>query len=247
MKMKLKKYKKKKNKLNKIIIIVLAIIISIIVAFKFVNKKITPIILNYAEVEAKKIATLVIGKAINNEVVDQISIDDLFIVSNDTDGKTKTIDFNPIIVNKMVGLITSNVQDYLKKLEDGDIQSIGIKNTVTFASKDKLKKGIIYEIPSGLVFNNVIMTNIGPKIPVRLSLLGDVSTNFKTDVTNYGINNALIKLVITVEIKEQVILPFTSKQISVKTEVPLALKLMQGDIPHYYFNGSTMPNVVAED
>ncbi len=147
----------------------------------------------------------------------------------------------------MVGLITSNVQDYLKKLEDGDIQSIGIKNTVTFASKDKLKKGIIYEIPSGLVFNNVIMTNIGPKIPVRLSLLGDVSTNFKTDVTNYGINNALIKLVITVEIKEQVILPFTSKQISVKTEVPLALKLMQGDIPHYYFNGSTMPNVVAED
>ena len=52
-----------------------------------------------------------------------------------------------------------------------------------------------------------------------------------------GINNALIEINIVLELKEQVILPFISKKIDIETIVPVALKLIQGSVPEYYFNG----------
>lgn len=244
----LKKKRKRNNKINLLIIILIALIISIVVVFKFINKKLTPAILEYATVQTNKIATSVITKAVNNEVISQIDMNELFIVTNDMDGNPVSIDFNPIIVNKMIGMISENVHDYLKKLEFGDIESLGISNISTLASSKKLKEGVIYEIPSGIAFDNTILSNIGPKIPVKLNLVGDVSTKFKTDITNYGINNALIKLTIVVEVKEQIILPISTKQISVKSEIPVALKLMQGSVPHYYSNGANTPNInVTED
>ena len=39
------------------------------------------------------------------------------------------------------------------------------------------------------------------------------------------------------KIDEQVILPFASKKMSVKSEIPVALKIIQGTVPNYYFNG----------
>lgn len=237
------KKERKNYKLNIIILIVTIIIICIILSFRFINKKIMPNMLDYAEIETNKIATIVISKAINNEVINQIDLDDLFITSTDTSGNINIVDFNPVIVNKMIGMITLNVHEYLKKLEMGKVDELGINDVSAFASKNKLKKGIIYEIPTGVIFDNVILSNIGPKIPVKLSLIGDVSTNYKTDVTNYGINNALIKLIITVDITEQVILPFKAKQVKVQAEIPLALKLVQGVVPNYYFNGAVVPNI----
>lgn len=243
----LQKKRKIKYKLNLVFLIIIPIIIGIVVFLKFVNKKVTPAVMNQAEIQTTKIATMVINKAVSDEVINQINVDDLFIISENNENDLKTIDFNPITINKTVAMITTNVQKYLKKLENGDVADLDI-DYINTSSVSKLKKGIIYEIPSGLVFNNTLLTNIGPKIPVKISLIGDVSTNFKTDITNYGINNALIKLTLAIEVEEQIILPFTSKPVSVKAEVPLALKLMQGTVPNYYVNGSTnLPNVTIEE
>ena len=65
---------------------------------------------------------------------------------------------------------------------------------------DLLDKGIITYIPFGMVTGSSLLYNLGPKIPVKLSLVGDVVTGFSTDVTEYGINNALIKLMIDVKV-----------------------------------------------
>ena len=51
-----------------------------------------------------------------------------------------------------------------------------------------------------MVTGSSLLYNLGPKIPVKLSLVGDVVTGFSTDVTEYGINNALIKLMIDVKV-----------------------------------------------
>ena len=43
-------------------------------------------------------------------------------------------------------------------------------------------------------------------------------------------------MVINVEVYEQVILPFTTKRVTINTDIPIAVKLIQGEIPSYYFN-----------
>ncbi|MDD3452662.1 MAG: sporulation protein YunB [Bacilli bacterium] len=234
------KKRKFKSKSNVIVIIILIIMISIYISFSFINKKIIPVFMDYAESEANKIAVLVINQAINEEITNNLNIEDLFLIIKDNNGNIKSIDFNPIYVNKMLSKINNNVQNYLSKLEQG---KINLENNKYYNKNDKLKSGVIFEIPSGVIFNNVILSNIGPKIPVKLNMIGNISSNIYTDVTEYGINNAVVKIFVNIQMMEQVILPYVSKKITVKSDIPIAIKLIQGEIPNYYFNGIKSSNL----
>ena len=55
-------------------------------------------------------------------------------------------------------------------------------------------KGIIYEIPSGVVFNNAFLSNVGPKVPVKIKYSGNVGLDVKTRVKKYGINSHLKRI-----------------------------------------------------
>ncbi len=225
--------------------ILISILIGIIWLFSFANRKITPIIMDYAEIQAGRIATLVINQAITKEVTNEIELEDLFIIIRDDVGQITSMDFNPLAVNKMLSMVTSNVQLYLRNLENGELDEIGLSNSsLSGYDIDKLKRGIIYEVPTGVVLNNSILYNIGPKIPVRLSLIGDIVSNVDTKITDYGINNALIEIIINISVVEQVMLPFASKKVTVSTNVPVAIKLIQGTVPNYYLSGDSSSSKV---
>ena len=228
----------KPSALNKIIIVFILIIVFIILTFRFINKKVSPILMDYAESYIKKVTNLIINKAISKQLSEELNIEDLFIITKDGNDYIRTIDFNPTLVNKALTIITNNIQLNLKYLEEGKIDSIDLPDNVEIKlDNDKSNKGVIYEIPSGVVFNNSLLANLGPKIPVKLNLIGDIVSNINASVTNYGINNALIEVSVTVSVEEMVLLPITSKKIKVESNVPVAMKLVQGTVPNYYFNG----------
>ena len=223
---------------DKIVILLIIFIASLLALFSYVNKKVAPILLNYAELEVRKIATLIINRAITKQVAEAMTIDELFLITKNEQGEIMTIDFNPILVNKVLSQATNSVQLDLKHIEEGSIDLIEMPDNVLIDyDKEKIKKGIIYEIPAGVIFNNALLSNLGPKIPVRLNLVGDITSGVNTKLTNYGINNALVEVSVNISLNEQVILPFTSSQMKVEMNVPVALKLIQGNIPSYYFNG----------
>ena len=230
------KLKKKKNKNhNVIILLIVMIIITLFIVFNFIGKKLTPIIMNYAEKQAKKIAVLVIGNAIDNELGEKFKSDNLFI----TDGKETN--YNTYEINNILKEVSINVKEYLRKLESGELGDIGLSDNENInVNSKKLKKGIIYQVPSGIIFNNGILANLGPKIPVKLSLIGDITTDIVTDIKEYGINNAVIELGVKIIAEEQVILPFDTKQIQVETVVPISIKIINGTVPGYYFNPYTL-------
>lgn len=236
--------KRKKNlahikKSNLIIVLVIFIIIATIFVFKFINKRVTPVLMEYAETQASRLASIVINEAVNDKIAKDYLIEDLFIITTDEDGKITNMELNPIRTSAMLSNVNHNVQEYLQKVENGDWEDVPISNgMLSEYNPKKAKKGIIYEIPSGMVFGNTILYNLGPKIPVRIALLGDISSTMETRVNNYGINNAVIEVAIKVTLTEQVILPYTSKKIVVNTEVPIAIKLVQGEVPNYYFNSN---------
>ena len=86
----------------------------------------------------------------------------------------------------------------------------------------------------GIIFNNGLLANLGPKVPVKISLIGDIVTDIVTDIKEYGINNALIQIGIKVKVNEQVILPFATNEISIETNIPLIIKMVKGEVPSYY-------------
>ena len=227
---------KKRIKFKNSFLIIILLIISIFLAFKFINLKINPVLLDYANMEARKLASIIINDAINKNFKD-INIDELFIITKE-ENEIKAIDFNPIIVNQVLTNTTTLIQTNLKYLEQGKIELLNLNTDALIDyNTDKLRQGIIYEIPSGVIFGNSFLANIGPKIPVRFSLIGDIVSYVNTEVKDYGINNALIEVNIVLELSEQLILPFVTDKITINTTIPVALKLIQGTVPNYYLNG----------
>ena len=246
MRMILKKTKKKKNGL----LITIAILISVMtMTFLFINyysKKALPIILSYAESETKKLTILVINKAVTKQI-NNMDTDELFDISYNKDGEITLIDFNSKKTSKILSTMTSLVELNLRAVEEGKIDMLELPdNSLSDYNMNLLEKGIIVEVPIGIITNSSLLYNIGPKIPVKLSLVGDVVTGFSSEVVEYGINNALLKLMIDIKVDTKIILPIVSDQITIDCSMPIAMKGIQGKIPSYYIDGFTTKSNIVE-
>ena len=90
--------------------------------------------------------------------------------------------------------------------------------------------------PIGLATNNVYLSHLGPKVPVKISFLSSLVTGIKTDVTNYGINNVMLSIYLDVDVTNNIIVPMLDKDISGHYEVLLASKVVMGNVPTYIGN-----------
>lgn len=228
---------------NVLVFIVIFLFVFICWFLSYVNRRVSPTLFNFAEIETTKLANLIINRAINRQVAKALDLDDLFVLIKNNDGEIETIDFNTAIVNKILSTTTNSIQIYLKAIEQGNIDLIELPEEILIEyDREKLKKGIIYEVPLGIATKNIFLANLGPKIPIRMGLVGSVVSNINTKLNQYGINNVLVEVNIVIEVVQQVNLPFMSKRVNLKTNVPLALKVIQGKIPQYYQGGGFEKN-----
>jgi sporulation protein YunB len=143
----------------------------------------------------------------------------------------------------------------LNKNSDGEIVSIDYKmniaydilsecmnllyNDITSLNMDSLyKSGInnVYYLPMGLIYNNILMDNLGFRIPCKIDFISDIDMGFKTKVSDYGVNNLLIELYMVIDVKNYIMSPSTYKEFGEKYEILVASKIVMGRIPSYYGN-----------
>ena len=229
---------------NIVVILVILISIGVMILFKIFNTKLKPVFLKIANSETKKIATLIINDSVGKQLTSDLTFDNLFNVIKDNNGNINSIDLNSIIVNKLLTTTTNTAILNLKYVEEGKVELLELSDNVTIGyDKDDLKKGIIYNIPTGVIFGNTILSNIGPKIPVKFSLIGSVTSNINTKITNYGINNALIEVYVDISVELEVILPLMTDNVLVTSSIPIAIKLVQGNIPEYFASNLSTPTL----
>lgn len=248
MRMFLRNKRKKKNKL--LIFIIIFLFVSII-SFSFINyysNRALPLLMTYAESETKKLVILVINKAVTKQI-NNVDTSDIFDVTYNNQGEVILVDFNSKRTSMALSTITSLVELNLRAIEEGKIDMLELPdNGLTSFDTNLLEKGIILEVPLGIVCNSNLLANLGPKVPVRLSLIGDVSSGFSTEVVEYGINNALIKVYIDVQVDARVVMPIISDDISISASIPIAMKVIQGKIPEYYMSGfTTKSNIITSN
>lgn len=241
---------KRKNKRNNILFLILLIItLVIILSFMFINyysKKAYPILKSYAEAETKKLTILIINKAVTKQLYN-MDVEELFKVTYNKDGEIILIDFDTKKTSKILSNMTSLVELNMRAVEEGKIDMLELpENSLSNYNMDLLSKKIICEIPFGLTTGSSLLSNIGPKIPVKISLVGDVSTNFSTEIVEYGINNALLKVMINIKVTTKVILPISSEELTINANIPIGMKVIQGKIPNYYLNGFTTKSNIVE-
>ena len=223
--MKLKRYKKKKFS-SYILLGIIIVFISLCCSFFIIDyfaKKSNEILLPMAESQVRKVVTMIINSACDESKI----YDDLYEINKDSNDEIKMITYNSFEVTKLINQVTSNVETKIRQIENGEINYYG--------DNDELG-GIIAEIPIGVIFGNTMLSNIGPKIKVRLNMLGDIVSNIETEVKPYGINNAYVELRIFLEVTARIVLPFASEKVVISNVIPLSMNIVQGSIPEAYIS-----------
>lgn len=219
---------------NIYVIIFLLIILFSFIFLTILDKKAMPIIMNYANVQTKRVGIEVLRNTGVKDVGKLLDSKELFIVTQNKNGEIESIDFNTAALNEALIIVAQNVRTRLKEVEEGK----NLPDEMYSNALDKnMKNGIIYEVPVGVVFGNSFLANIGPKIPVKIKYSGNVGLDIKTKVKEYGLNSALIEAYIYVEVTQRTILPFVSKDIKLTSEIPVIMKVVKGTIP-YYLSGT---------
>lgn len=233
--------KKKQRKTGYIVFVIFLIILSFFLAYRLILKfgeKTEHILSSYAETSTRKLITTIINHSITQQVLSDDEINQLLIIQKNDNYEIKYMDFNAVMVTKFLNKMTNLIASNLVKIENGEIDDFfeleSLKKNYNYSN---LKKGIVYDIPLGAWTNNAFLSNIGPRVPVRLGMLGDVTSNLTTNIKEYGINNAMLEIGISVEVTALVSLPFFSKKIIVEDNFPIALKVIQGSIPNFYLDG----------
>lgn len=215
---------------NIYVLIFLFLIFFSLVFLIVLNKRAMPIIINYANVQTKRIGIEILRNAGIKEVNELLKDKNLFKITKNNNGEIESIDFDTGIINESLLVVAKNVRKRLKEVEKGE----NLLEEVYIDVLDKdLKKGIIYEVPIGVVFGNSFLANVGPRIPVKIKYSGNVGLDVKTRVSQYGINSALIEVYIYVEVTQRTILPFSSKDIKLTSEIPIVMKVVKGSTPYY--------------
>ncbi|MBD1381418.1 sporulation protein YunB [Metabacillus arenae] len=199
-----------------------------------IHKGIKPTLLEIANLETQKIATSAINYAVA-DTIERTNMNELIDINYNNKGDVKTIGFNPKVYNTIHSSAVASVQEYLKRMETDSLSELDLPENIDVGPE--LENGIVYSIPLGRATNNVLLAQLGPKVPVKLSAIGDVDVDLQEKYENVGINNTWIRVSMNLIVDVNVIIPFATDTDTVKTSIPLGMMYVPGDVPQFYNSG----------
>lgn len=243
----MKKYFKKRKNISLITIFVYLIFFSFVGSFAFLysfNKRLGPGLIQCAVDEIEKLTVLVLNRGVKEYLADH-DRGDLLNIVRDNQGVIELVRYDTKKLNEVTMELTEILTEDMKELVAGHFEKLGLnQNSLLLMNDGALKDtgGIIFYISMGSVTGNSLLANLGPKIPLNLSIVENVESDVHTKVTNYGVNSAMIEVFIDVHVYFVIQMPFMSKKIQVKQSIPLTMEIIQGSIPNYYFGSLKKEN-----
>lgn len=206
-------FNKKQNnkKYSKMLYITVILIIAIITAYITIES-INPIINKQCEVIAKSIAT-----KISNEqatiVMSKYKYEDICNIEKDVNGNITLISANVIPVNEIISDVAVKIQEELNNTNNGK-----------------------FYIRLGSLTGTKILSGRGPNIEMKMSTVGNVETDLRSEFISSGINQTLHKIYLQVDCNVIVLTPFNNIEQKISNQVLLAEAVIVGITPDTYYN-----------
>ena len=197
--------KKKKNILLIIIILTLINIVIFLHAFNILSKKVLVYAKSYIKRESNKVFKSSYQKIDSNNKNSLIRV-----IKNEND-EILMIDFDIEKTNTIVDTLVNDIDKNLSKME----------------------KYTIY-VPLGIVSNNKIISNMGPKVPIKINVVGSSFGKVRTKVLEYGINSVLLEIYIDVKLNLEYNLAFKAINEECNYSSLIDSKIISGKVPDYY-------------
>ena len=199
---------KRKQKIVKIFIIM-------VIAFstvKIVLDAILPIFDTLCKDKAKSIATIISNEEATN-VMKEHTYDELFTLEKDKDGNITMIKSNIIPINEIISDV-----------------AVKIQNTIDQRGRENI------EIALGSFTGFKLLSGKGPGVPIKISSIGNVETDLRSEFSEKGINQTLHRVYLQVDCEVSILTPYNSITEKVSNQVLLIENVIVGKIPSTYYN-----------
>lgn len=205
-------YSRKKINLSKEYKLVLAVLITAILTVCYLVKKIGPTFNQLCLNEAKSVATQIVHETID-EVMEKYGYNDLVTLVKDKEGKIVSMQANIAIINKIISQISLKIQDKIDNTPNRDIY-------IRLGSFTGIK----------------LLSGRGPKVPIRISSIGNINTEVMSEFTSTGINQSIHRIFTNITCKIEVLTPFNTISNEIEEKIILAENVIIGNIPENYLD-----------
>lgn len=196
--------------------VLLAVSFLIILLFFVTRSYFSETVRSYAINKAKLQMSILINEAVSKEVVPNINTENLFFFKTNDKGHVTNVVVDVYQINNVIAKMTADIQNKLQpRLLEENLQ-----------------------LPLGVIVNHPLFNNLGPKVNIKIKMVGSVNTDIVTRTVPYGINNSLMEVLIKTKITFLVMMPFYEEEVTMETFTPLVIKMIQGEVPQYYYNGN---------
>ena len=199
---------KHKRKMAMIIIFITAIVISVKLMLNAVN----PIFDTLCENEAKSLATIISNEQATN-VMREHSYDELFTVEKDANENVTMIKSNVIPINEIISDVAIKIQEEINQQGRQDIQ-------IALGSFTGIK----------------LLSGRGPGINIRISTVGNVETDLRSEFEAQGINQTLHRIYLQVKCEVSILTPFKDITRDITNQVLIMENVIMGTVPNTYYN-----------
>lgn len=201
------------SKLKKILFAVLicAVLLSAL-CISFFRKSLRPTVVSMAENYATREATVRINECVAKTLAEDGDVYGSFVTfSTDKEGKVMALSTDSASTNVLKARISSVLANQLGQI-----------------------KGEELYIPLGNVINVDLFAGKGPRIKVEIISVGALTTDFHSELESAGINQTLHRIMLDVTVNISLYVPFSVRDVTVKSSVCIAESVLVGEVPEAY-------------
>ncbi|WP_163971566.1 sporulation protein YunB [Oceanobacillus halotolerans] len=211
-------------------------------SIRIIDEGIEPPLMAIAEEKTVEFATRTINAAVKS--TENMSFEDLIDLETDSNGHVSTLGWNSAAVNRALRTATHRAEYFLYGMNKGetiDTDDPDLDPIEYGDSADELadRDPTVIEIPIGQATNNAILANLGPKIPVHFEIVGSIQSDVVHEVSEFGVNAALMEIYIPVDVSVQIVIPFSTSTAEVSTKVFIDSRVIMGDVPEFFSHGGS--------
>lgn len=200
-----------KDKKLKFVKIMTILIIAILVA-NVIIKAMNPIIDTLCRDKAKSIATMISNEKAT-KVMANYEYEDIMTINRDSNNNITMIKANVITINKIISDVALEIQKALNEQRDEDLY-----------------------VRLGSFTGTKFLSGSGPKIPMKITTVGNVITDFKSEFSSAGINQTLHRVYLQVDCTVVIVTPYESIEETISNQVILIENIIVGTVPSTYYN-----------
>ncbi len=215
--------KVKKTKVGVIILTLVLFFTSLFYQLYGVYSKDT--ILDVAKIKLNDFMKIFLSSNIGYDLIKDEGIENVLVINKNKDNEILYVNYDLDIAYKLLDVITKELENNIQELKTGNVN-----DTSLYQNNEVL----MLKLPFFIGSKNPLLVSLGPKIYVPLNFSGAILTNLKTEIKDYGLNNALVEMYVTIKINIDILYPYNKSKEEINYDVLIASSIINGRIPSFY-------------